>query len=557
MADVTSKKTNRFLIGTPQNAALADGEAVDLGDVADKIEQMGLAFAAAADDDDAAEPAAQVLDKLSDDEQGMHTLVVALSDDMKDQVQQQFGPGVIIEPDEPLDMLDAGFMRADQIAQLAMMPASDEVEFRIRVLDGNGKAVPKVRVALDGQIWSDSGLTNTQGRVTLTMFGETPDTLSVLMAKPSMDFWSLRIADPVLAVGEENVLRLRPLGKAMAGGEGFPEEQTVGWSVTDMGLTKKTDPSAVVRLAVIDSGIAGGHPDLEPFEGFDFGDSDDASATWQEDGSGHGTHVAGMCAGLNNEIGIRGFAPGTELIGLRIFPEARNSKLIAALDWCKDNGVDVVNMSLGGKSASELVHQRIQACRDSGVFLVAAAGNNGGDVLFPAAFDEVMAVAAIGKHGSFPEDSSHQRQIGDGESSAGKYFTARFTCHGPEVDVCGPGVAIVSSVPAKGYAAWDGTSMASPHVAGLAARMLQENEGIRTMGRDDARSQALWDAMIGSCVDLGLDAEYQGQGLPSLSNIGGSSTDSTSTSTDNDALVELRALLDQAISIVETDLQDA
>ena len=192
------------------------------------------------------------------------------------------------------------------------------------------------------------------------------------------------------------------------------------------------------------------------------------------------------------------------------------SKLIAALDKAMELEVDVINMSLGGTTKSAILQTRLQAVRAKGILSIAAAGNNGGAVMYPAAYPEVMAVAAVGRTDSFPEDSFHTRHVSDQVSADGTYFTAQFSCRGPEIDVCGPGVAVISTVPGKTYAAFDGTSMASPHIAGLSAAKLAQTPAIFNMPRTDARASALFDAVIASCVDLGMDPTLQGRGIPVL-----------------------------------------
>ena len=246
-------------------------------------------------------------------------------------------------------------------------------------------------------------------------------------------------------------------------------------------------------------------------------------------------------------------APGAVLIGLRIFPDARVSKLMQAIDWCADHNVDVVNMSLGAPTSSEALQQRIAAARAKGVTMIAAAGNSGNAVNYPAAFAEVVAVAALGKHGTFPEDSLHSFHAQGVEAGTDGLFAAGFTCRGPEIDFCAPGVAVVSTVPPNGYAAWDGTSMACPHVAGFAARLLQERHDIRAMPRNAARVTALVEAVRERCVDVGLPAELQGAGMPRLqaADNGGKKP---SPAVPKDALAELAALLGQAIAIIENDL---
>jgi subtilisin family serine protease len=332
-------------------------------------------------------------------------------------------------------------------------------------------------------------------------------------------------------------------------GSGRPQDG--GWGGEAMNLVADGDPAATVRVAVIDSGLATTHDDLGPEGGFDFGGGDSPGTSWGTDGSGHGTHVSGTVAALNNGFGVRGMAPGVELFGFRVFPEATMSKLIGAVDRCIEHQIDVVNMSLGSSSKSVLLQQRLRAARDAGVLPVAAAGNSAGPVLFPAAFPEALCVAAIGRLGTFPDNSPHAGHVTDRLSADGRYFAAKFTCRGPEVNVCAPGVAIISSVPPNGYAAFDGTSMASPHVAGFAARLLQTLPEIREMARGPARSQALFDAVVARCEPLGLPAEFQGAGLPRLpaeADHGGSEDGGGQDAGAPPSLEQIRDLIEQALA---------
>jgi Subtilase family len=128
----------------------------------------------------------------------------------------------------------------------------------------------------------------------------------------------------------------------------------------------------------------------------------------------------------------------------------------------------------------------------------------------------VLAVAAIGRLHEFPADSYHTQSLTPQMDSNG-FYAARFSCFGPEIAVCAPGVAITSSVPDNNYAAWDGTSMAAPHVTGLAALVLAHHpdfQGAIRM-RNAQRVERLFQIIKASCrpVIVG-DQRRTGFGLP-------------------------------------------
>jgi subtilisin family serine protease len=230
----------------------------------------------------------------------------------------------------------------------------------------------------------------------------------------------------------------------------------------------------------------------------------------------HGSHCAGIITGADDGKGIVGFAVEAEVHACKIFPGGRFSDLIEALDYCIERQIDVVNLSLGSQFPSQLVAAKIDQARNAGVACVVAAGNDAGAVNFPGSMPTVLTVAAIGKMDAFPPDSSHAAEI-SGPQTADGYFSARFTSHGRGVDVCAPGVAILSSVPPDSYAAWDGTSMAAPHVAGLAALVLAHHGDFRNgfKKRDVHRVDHLFQILKSSCTDIDLgDPGRTGAGLP-------------------------------------------
>lgn len=204
-----------------------------------------------------------------------------------------------------------------------------------------------------------------------------------------------------------------------------------------------------IKVAVADTGIDYKHPDLR--QNFKGGASFVPGETSLMDYNRHGTHVAGTIAAARNCLGVVGVAPSSYLYAVKVL-SARGrgmfSYLIAGLEWCIKYKMDVVNMSLGGPRAPTALGRMCDIAYKRGLLLVAAAGNcRGGPVGYPAKYKSVIAVSAIDNRDRW----------------------APFSCKGPEVELCAPGVNIYSTLPNNRYGNLNGTSMASPHVAGAAA----------------------------------------------------------------------------------------
>jgi subtilisin family serine protease len=179
------------------------------------------------------------------------------------------------------------------------------------------------------------------------------------------------------------------------------------------------------------------------------------------DDYGHGTHVAGIAgAATNNGVGIAGIAWGAQVMPVKVLDQYGNgwySDIAAGIIYAADNGASVINLSLGGESDSQTLRAAVDYARNRGAVVVAATGNTGGAVLYPAAYEPVLAVAAT--------DANDQR--------------ASFSNYGPQVDLSAPGEGIYSTWcrpdPVSSlclgnyYFTKSGTSMAVPHVAGVAA----------------------------------------------------------------------------------------
>src|SRR5262249_5206470 len=162
-----------------------------------------------------------------------------------------------------------------------------------------------------------------------------------------------------------------------------------------------------------------------------------------------------------------------------------------------------------------IVEQRIVAAKQRGIAIIAAAGSDGGPVQFPASTPHVLAVAAIGQAGTFPDDSPHAAYAASAVASSGVFFVPAFSCRGPELDLCAPGVAVITCQSPDGYAARDGTSLAAAHVAALAALVLAHHVDFRRdfAARDVRRVERLFQILKETAQPLG-NPMLTGAGLP-------------------------------------------
>ena len=265
--------------------------------------------------------------------------------------------------------------------------------------------------------------------------------------------------------------------------------------------------SKEVTVAVLDTGILPGHPDLAGniVPGYDFID-DDNDPTDTSTQFSHGTHVAGIIGAItNNQQGIAGINWNVSIMPVRVIGETGTgdySTLIQGIYWAVDNGADIINLSLAGSMDTAALREAVQYAVQQQVTVVAAAGNNGsGAVLYPARYPEVISVGAIGP--------TKER--------------AFYSNYGPELDLVAPGGdnsiltreynTILSTAgfmrnntPVYQYTWAQGTSMAAPHVSAAAA--LLYSAGINN-------PQQIKNILRGTADDLGVSGEdiFYGAGL--------------------------------------------
>ncbi|MFO3790114.1 S8 family serine peptidase [Bacillus mojavensis] len=246
------------------------------------------------------------------------------------------------------------------------------------------------------------------------------------------------------------------------------------------GLTGKN-----VKIAVIDSGISP-HDDLSISGGY----SAVSYTSSYKDDNGHGTHVAGIIGAKHNSYGIDGVAPEAQIYAVKALDQNGSGDLqglLKGIDWSIANGMDIVNMSLGTSSDSQILHDAMDKAYEKGVLLVAASGNdgNGKPVNYPAAYSSVVAVSA----------TDQRNQL------------AAFSTTGNEVEFSAPGTDITSTYLHQYYATGSGTSQATPHAAAMFALLKQ-----RDPGNTNVQLRALMQKNI---VDLGMTGRDQqfGYGL--------------------------------------------
>ncbi|MCX7568483.1 S8 family peptidase [Tumebacillus sp. DT12] len=217
-------------------------------------------------------------------------------------------------------------------------------------------------------------------------------------------------------------------------------------------------------IAIIDTGIDLDHPDLAAkiVPGATFVDR----TTTADDDEGHGTHCAGIAAGIgNNGVGISGMDQTAKLMPVKVLNKRGSgytSDIIEGVYFAADNGADVLSMSLGGGGATSAFQDAINYAHGKNKIVVAAAGNSGVSTLsYPAAYNNVLSVAA-----------TDQNDVKTSWSNYGSSW----------VDVAAPGLSIYSTYNDGGYTTMSGTSMATPLVAGLLSLTWGANPGATNAG---------------------------------------------------------------------------
>lgn len=276
--------------------------------------------------------------------------------------------------------------------------------------------------------------------------------------------------------------------------------QTTPWGITTNGVQADTAwnnngiTGSGETVAVIDTGVKYDHPDLSanawnapggtclvssvaqvcPNHGWDFvssgdiGDGENGRDNNPVDYHGHGTHVSGTVAATNNGIGVVGVAPGAKIMAIRVLDDngyGDSLDIAAGIDFARENSADVINMSIGGYGYDPTENLAVSAAWDANVVVVSAAGNESETLLsYPAAFQKSIAVGAV------------QETVDDVNPSENMNTRLAYFSNYGFADLVAPGVNVMSTTRDGSYqSGWNGTSMASPHVAGVAALILEKH----------------------------------------------------------------------------------
>ena len=230
--------------------------------------------------------------------------------------------------------------------------------------------------------------------------------------------------------------------------------QTIPWGIGRVNAPQVHSAGYLgsgIKVAILDTGILTNHEDLYVYGGYDT----TGTGSYNDD-NGHGTHVAGTIAARYNSVGVLGAAPSARLYAVKILDASgygSYSNIIAGIQWAINNGMKVINMSLGGSYDSTALQDACDAAYNAGILLVAAAGNEGTSsgttecISYPARYSSVMAVGSI--------TASNVR--------------SSFSSTGSTLEIMAPGSSIYSTTYNGRYGTMSGTSMACPHVAGVAA----------------------------------------------------------------------------------------
>jgi subtilisin family serine protease len=329
-----------------------------------------------------------------------------------------------------------------------------------------------------------------------------PERIHEAIGGPSLDY--LRGARDALAAviqAHDGEAKVADAGDSPVSSETFQDGAKLTWGLKAIGAGDGCCTGQGVKVAILDTGIDTDHP---AFAGRIAGTASFISGESVEDGHGHGTHCAGTVAGAASETPRYGVASEASIYAGKVLSNdgrGATGGVLAGIEWAISQGCAVISMSLGSRASasqpwSPAYEQLARQALAAGALIIAAAGNDSdrrwgytAPVGDPANCPSIMAVGAL-----------------DSDLEVAYFSNRGVVTGGGEVDIAAPGVSVLSAAPGGGTARMSGTSMATPHVAGLATLLVGKPNG--------PTDTDLWDALTDNARAIGgADPRDVGAGL--------------------------------------------
>lgn len=253
-------------------------------------------------------------------------------------------------------------------------------------------------------------------------------------------------------------------------------------------FTFRKDINYQLKIAILDSGIDGNHPDLAGRIKKEYNAIDNNNSV--KDEFGHGTAVAGIIAANHNDKGIKGINPLAAIYSVKVSNGKGVSEvasLVRGIEWCIKEKVHIMNISLGLSRNSEELKRAINKAIKAGIVVVAAAGNNYMTWTdYPAQYPKVISVNAV----------KHDYAVDETYAGYGK------------IDVAAPGEAILTTVPGGGYKVFSGTSIATAYITGMVSLIMSENEAELRSMEGESRVDETLSLLTRKAIPLGEEKSY-------------------------------------------------